>query len=90
LKRDWRFISFTAGVLFRAGLYQQDDISYADNAARFVFFSKCVAYLARYLPVAADIVHVNDWQTGFVPALMLHQHSRGRVGESAAGLPFNP
>jgi starch synthase len=59
---------------FRAGLYQEDDISYADNAERFVFFSKCVAHLARYLPWRPDIVHVNDWQTALVPALMLHQH----------------
>jgi starch synthase len=59
---------------FRAGLYLEDDINYADNAGRFVFFSKCVAHLARYLPWRPDIVHVNDWQTAFVPALMLHQH----------------
>jgi starch synthase len=59
---------------FRAGLYQQDDIGYADNAERFVFFSKCVAHLARYSSWRPDIVHVNDWQAGFVPALMLHQH----------------
>jgi len=59
---------------FRAGLYQQDDISYADNAGRFIFFSKCVAHLARYLPWRPDIVHCNDWQTACVPALMLQQH----------------
>ena len=59
---------------FRDGIYQEDDISYADNAERFIFFSKCVAHLARYLPWRPDIVHVNDWQTSLVPALMLHQH----------------
>jgi starch synthase len=59
---------------FREELYQQDDISYADNDERFVFFSKCVAHLARYWPWRPDIVHVNDWQTALVPALMLHQH----------------
>jgi starch synthase len=59
---------------FRAGLYLEDDISYADNAERFIFFSKCVAHLARYLPWRPDIVHVNDWQTSLVPVLMLHQH----------------
>ena len=59
---------------FRAGIYQEDDFSYADNAGRFIFFSKCVAHLARYLPWRPDIVHVNDWQTSFVPVLMLHQH----------------
>jgi starch synthase len=58
---------------FRAGLYQEDDLSYADNAERFIFFSKCVVHLARYLPWRPDIVHVNDWQTGLVPALILHQ-----------------
>jgi starch synthase len=59
---------------FRAGLYLEDDISYADNADRFIFFSKCIAHLARYLPWRSEIVHVNDWQTSLVPALMLHQH----------------
>ena len=58
---------------FRAELYQEDDISYADNGERFIFFSKCVAHLARYLPWRPDVVHINDWQTAFVPALMLHQ-----------------
>jgi starch synthase len=58
----------------RSGIYQEDDISYADNAERFIFFSKCIAHLARYLPWRPGVVHVNDWQTSLVPALMLHQH----------------
>ena len=62
------------GFYFRAGLYQQDHIGYTDNAERFVFFSKCIAQLARYSSWRPDIVHVNDWQTALVPALMLHQH----------------
>ncbi len=57
----------------RGGIYLENNISYADNAERFIFFSKCVAHLARYLPWRPDIVHVHDWQTAFVPALMLHQ-----------------
>ncbi len=57
----------------RAGLYQENDVSYPDNAERFIFFSKCVAQLARYLPWRPDVVHLNDWQTGLVPALMLQQ-----------------
>ena len=40
---------------------------------RFIFFSKCVTHLARYLPWRPEIVHVHDWQTAFVPALILHQ-----------------
>jgi starch synthase len=57
----------------RAGLYLEEDISYADNDERFIFFSKCISHLARYLPWRPDVVHINDWQTCLVPALMLHQ-----------------
>ena len=57
----------------RAGIYFEHNISYADNAERFIFFSKCVAHLARYSPWRPDVVHVNDWQAALVPALMLHQ-----------------
>jgi len=61
----------------RAGLYQEDDFSYADNAERFIFFSKCIVHLARYLSWRPDVVHINDWQTGFVPALILQQRRAG-------------
>jgi len=57
----------------RAGLYLEHDISYPDNAARFIFLSKCVTHLARYLPWRPDVVHVHDWQTALVPALMRQQ-----------------
>src|SRR5271163_3199370 len=38
------------GFFDRPGIYFEDNISYADNDARFIFFSKCVTHLARYLP----------------------------------------
>jgi starch synthase len=57
----------------RASLYQEHGNDYPDNGERFIFFSKCVAHLARYLPWRPEVVHVNDWQTGFVPALILQQ-----------------
>lgn len=57
----------------RASLYQEKDKDYADNAHRFIFFSKCVVHLARYLPSAPEILHVHDWQTALVPILALHQ-----------------
>jgi starch synthase len=57
----------------RAGLYLENHVSYPDNAERFIFFSKCVAHLARYLPWRPDLVHVHDWQAALVPVLMLHQ-----------------
>jgi starch synthase len=56
----------------RAGIYFEKNISYADNAERFIFFSKCVVNLARYQPWLPDMVHVHDWQVALVPALILH------------------
>jgi len=57
----------------RPGLYDEHGAAYGDNAQRFIFFSKTVANLARYLPWRPQMVHVHDWQTGFVPLLILHQ-----------------
>ncbi len=53
--------------------YQENGVDYSDNAERFIFFSKCVAHLARYLPWRPEIVHANDWQTGLVPLLVRHE-----------------
>ena len=58
----------------RAALYHEHNVSYPDNPDRFIFLSKCVAHLARYLPWQPKVVHVHDWQTALVPALMLQQH----------------
>lgn len=61
-------------VFFRRdGLYDSAQGEYADNAERFVFFSKCVAHLARYLPWRPEIVHVHDWHTALTPLLIRHQ-----------------
>jgi starch synthase len=65
------------GFFDRPGIYFENNISYADNDSRFIFFSKCVAHLARYLPWRPDMVHVHDWQTALVPALMLQQKRAG-------------
>jgi starch synthase len=61
----------------RTGIYQENHFSYTDNAERYIFFSKCVVHLARYLNWRADVVHVHDWQVGLVPALILQQKSEG-------------
>ena len=59
----------------RTSLYNEGGQDYPDNAQRFLFFSKAVAHLARYLPWQPEVVHVHDWQAGLVPLLMLHQRS---------------
>jgi len=70
------------GFFDRPGIYAENNISYADNAARFIFFSKCVAHLARYSPWRPDMVHVHDWQVGLVPAIMLQQKRAEGWGDS--------
>ena len=35
---------------------------YADNAERFIFFSRASLELAARLPYAFDIIHCHDWQ----------------------------
>lgn len=64
----------------RGGLYQENGVDYMDNAERFIFFSKTVIHLARYLPWQPELVHLHDWQTGLVPLLMLHQKLQGGWG----------
>jgi len=59
----------------RASLYTEGGWDYPDNAQRFIFFSKCVTHLARYLPWRPELVHVHDWQAGLVPLMILHQRS---------------
>lgn len=61
---------------FRNELYQENGGDYADNADRFIFLSKAVLHLARYLPWQPEVIHLNDWQTALVPLLLLHQKLR--------------
>lgn len=65
------------GFFDRAGIYFEDNISYADNAERYILFSKCVVHLAHYLPWRPDVIHVHDWQAALVPALILQQKAEG-------------
>ncbi len=41
---------------------------FADNAERFIFFSRAALELAARQPKPFDIIHCHDWQTGLVPA----------------------
>ena len=57
----------------RAGLYQEQGIDYADNAERFIFFSKAIAHLGLHLPWKPQVVHLHDWQAGFAALFLRHQ-----------------
>ena len=66
----------------RSGLYQEMNMDFPDNDARFVFFSKAVTNLARHLPWQPEIVHVHDWQAGLVPLFIAHQKWREGWGKA--------
>ncbi len=54
----------------RPGLYQHEGHDYADNCARFVFFSRFVLESLTELGWFPDLVHCNDWHTGLIPAYL--------------------
>jgi starch synthase len=55
----------------RTGLYGVDGRDYQDNAARFIFFSKCVTEIARLnLP---DAVHLVCWQAAMAAVFIRDQ-----------------
>lgn len=74
----------------RNGIYNEGGWDYADNAQRYLFLSKAVVNLARYLPWKPEIVHVHDWQVGLVPLMIKHQAWRdGWKGAPAAVLTIH-
>lgn len=54
----------------RTGIYGVDGRDYEDNSERFIFFSKAFLELSRRMEPTPDILHVHDWQTALVPALV--------------------
>lgn len=50
----------------RGAIYTNDD----DEPLRFIFFCRAVLEACQRLGFAADIFHVNDWQTALVPLLL--------------------
>lgn len=70
------------GYYWRSGVYQENGADFPDNAQRFIFLSKAVAHLARYLAWKPQIVHLHDWQVGLVPHLMRDQKDREGWGDA--------
>jgi starch synthase len=54
----------------RDGLYGTPEGDYHDNAERFAFFSRAVLEMLKVLNWTPEILHLNDWQTGLVPAYL--------------------
>ncbi|MDH4231303.1 MAG: glycogen synthase, partial [Nitrospirota bacterium] len=51
----------------RPELYGTSAGDYADNAIRFIFFSRAVPELCLAMRIKPDIIHCNDWQTALIP-----------------------
>ena len=54
----------------RSGFYGVDGRDYQDNAARFIYFTKCVVELAGKMDPAPQILYANGWQTALLPVFV--------------------
>ncbi len=71
----------------RETLYTTAQGDYADNAERFIYFSRSILALARAMDFVPDVLHCHDWQTGLVPAYLKLLHG-GEAAFGAAGTVF--
>jgi starch synthase len=62
-----------AAYFNREKLYGDSSGDYADNGDRFVFFARAALAAARAVGFQPDVVHLNDWHTGFVPVILRTQ-----------------
>lgn len=73
----------------RPALYTEHGQDYPDNAERFIFFSRAVFEIAQTL-TRPHIIHVNDWQTALVPALIKHDRTlSGRFQQTGTVLTIH-
>ena len=70
----------------REGLYGENGQDYHDNCERFTFFCRSVLESIRILDLTPDLVHVNDWQTGLIPALLKAEYHHNPLYDSIASL----
>jgi starch synthase len=49
---------------------------YADNADRFIVFSRAIMDALPHLGVNYDVLHCNDWQTGLIPCYLREMYGR--------------
>lgn len=54
----------------RPALYRTAEKDFVDNDERFIFFSRAVLELCKFVDFVPDIVHCHDWQTGLIPAYL--------------------
>lgn len=74
---EWFFID-SPGYFGRDGLYVEKESGndFPDNDERFLVFCRGVLESLRALDWKPDIIHLNDWQTGLVPAYLKSVYSQ--------------
>ena len=70
----------------RPGLYGEHGQDFHDNCKRFTFFSRSILESVRLLELAPDLIHVNDWQTALIPALLKCEYNQNPAYEKIASL----
>jgi starch synthase len=54
----------------RDGIYNDKNGEFGDNLSRYAFLSRGALALTRYLDWVPDVIHVHDWPTALIPALL--------------------
>ena len=70
----------------RDGVYGELGHDYEDNCERYTFFCRSVLESIRLLDLSPDVIHVNDWQTALIPALLKCEFSENPIYRSTASL----
>ena len=70
----------------RPAIYGENGQSYWDNCERFTFFSRAVLESIRLLGLEVDLIHVNDWQTALIPALLKCEYCENPIYSEIASL----
>jgi starch synthase len=60
----------------RPELYGANGKDYPDNCQRFIFFCRGTLELIKALGLKVDVLHLNDWQTGLIPAYIRTLYAR--------------
>ncbi len=74
------------GFFHRPGIYSENGQDYSDNCERFTFFCRAVLESIRLLDLNPDVIHVNDWQTGLIPALLKCEYAENSIYRNIASL----
>ena len=71
---------------YREGLYGAGGDDFADNCERFILFSRAVLESIREFDLKPNLIHVNDWQTGLIPAYLKTEYRDNPLYQGVASL----